>query len=337
MGHTANYPEACPAGLGQQIGKVALHEISRQSRSVAFGVAGDPAGAPALLFYPAGGNRRMLQGVDAVARAASLNLICVNRPGKQGTSPAPGEGHAAHAVAVCEDAVAVLDHLGIQKASLLFMCAGTPFALLFAACFRARCTGRLVGLASWVSPADFDGASSLYKLGAALPSWFVAPLVGTSFASAPKIARSLPQSSLVGVIQSDFSVPEKAAFGERFPEPDDFAKSWRWQTEEAGGQVEDMAVLLSSFSSLGAEYSQVFGEITFVHGENDKLSPIAGVEWLAGQLPGPTTLKRAPLGTHEGVLLLLHDDVQEAFHRLHHGEQVSTADEGESHLPSVFA
>mmetsp|Transcript_102778 Transcript_102778/g.257805 ORF Transcript_102778/g.257805 Transcript_102778/m.257805 type:complete len:343 (+) Transcript_102778:73-1101(+) len=291
---------------------VGLHSISRQDRDIAFGVAGDPIGSPVLVFYPAGGNRHMVCMMHELASSAALKLICVNRPGKAGTTLPMEDGPMAHAVTACDDTVAVLDHLRIQKASLLFFCAGTPFALLFAARYPERSTGRLMGSGSWVSPVDFEGAQLLYQIGGTLPTWFVARLVGSSFASGPRMVRWLPESALLRIVRGKLAHAERDAFDQHWPAPEQFARAMQRQAEEAGGEAEDMQVLLSSFGDLGAHYNQIVSDIVFFHGEDDKISPIDGVEWLAGQLPG-ATLRRLPLGTHDGLLLLLHSEVRDAL------------------------
>merc|ERR1719291_93742 len=103
-----------------------------------------------------------------------------------------------------------MDFLDVEKASLFFMCAGTPFALLFAARNPARTTGHLLGISSWVSPADFDGAGALYRLATRLPSRFVSRLAGSLFASGPRALRSLPAETVPGILEGKLSEPERA-------------------------------------------------------------------------------------------------------------------------------
>eukprot|EP00928_Gymnodinium_smaydae_P089814 TRINITY_DN73717_c0_g1_i1.p1 TRINITY_DN73717_c0_g1~~TRINITY_DN73717_c0_g1_i1.p1 ORF type:complete len:336 (-),score=30.94 TRINITY_DN73717_c0_g1_i1:259-1266(-) len=293
--------------------QVQYYDMIHCGRRVQYGFAGDPRGSPVILFYPAGGSRCMLASMHSAAKASSIRLICTNRPGKGSTDPAPEAGPKAHASTVCDDVIAVLDQLDIQKVSLLFLCAGTPFALLFAARHQARMTGKLVGIASWVSPADFTNAKSLYRLGAALPSWFVSSLVGSSFASAPTVMRCLPEAMAVRIVHGKLSALEQAAFSARFPDTGEALQAIMCGALEKGGVVEDMAVLLTGFASLGAEYSQVVGRVTLLHGEADEMSPVQGVEWLSTQLPGTVDLVKLPQGTHEGLLLLLHTKIHDVL------------------------
>ena len=163
---------------------------SDEGRTIAFSTAGDPHGAPVLFFYPAGGSRRMLLTLSDIAVSASLKLICLNRPGKGSTSTSAAEEHNTPAVAsqhvdtACRDAVHVLDELKISRVGLFFMCAGTPFALAFACRFPERTTEKLMGIASWVLPADCDKTNTLFRFGALYcPLWLLSPLVGNSIRS----------------------------------------------------------------------------------------------------------------------------------------------------------
>jgi hypothetical protein len=70
----------------------------------------------------------------------------MNRPGNDGTSEAVKSGPVQHIQTVCEDAVVVLDALGIAKVSLLCQCAGRPFALAFQNKFPDRTTKHLTGI-----------------------------------------------------------------------------------------------------------------------------------------------------------------------------------------------
>ena len=155
-----------------------------EGRTIAFSTAGDPHGAPVLFFYPAGGSRRMLLTFSDIAVSASLKLICLNRPGKGSTTSTEEHTPAAHVDTACHDAVQVLDELKISRVGLFFMCAGTPFALAFACRFPERTTEKLMGIASWVLPADCDKTNTLFRFGALYcPLWLLSPLVGNSIRS----------------------------------------------------------------------------------------------------------------------------------------------------------
>jgi len=162
---------------------ILLRETQRGNRSVEYSIAGTPNGAPVLFFYPAGGNRRMLQSLHGHACAKRLKIVCVNRPGKGETSEGELDGPTGHLTTACEDAAFVLDELSWNRVSLLFMCAGTPFALGFATQNPHRITGKLMGVASWVSPADSGETKLLYRFGSCLPGWLVNPLAGGFFSS----------------------------------------------------------------------------------------------------------------------------------------------------------
>lgn len=292
--------------------EVVLNKILHGERSLAYSTAGDAGGTPVLFFYPAGGNRRQLHALHGPAVVASLRLICVNRPGKGGTSPAKENGPEAHIATACSDATLVLDALGVSSASLLFMCAGTPFALAFASRCSERVTGRLLGISAWVSPADSCEAKMTYRIGAALPSWLICPIVGKSMASINGSLTSLPTSTAVSALKSNLTPVENDAFDKANPDIEEYARKLGWFLEEAGGESDDIAVLLSSGDSIGVDYGSINGKVLLYHGEEDTMVPIEGMKWLAGQLPS-AVLQELPQCSHNGAMFLLHRSVAESL------------------------
>jgi len=122
-----------------------------------------------------GPNRRLLEVI--VSRYAphfecdtDVLFLCVNRPGKCGTSSPPRnrnhDNNAAsssssscnderrHIRTSCDDVVAILDRHDVRRANLLYMCAGSTFAYSFASRYPNRTTGHIVGIASWVLRSD---------------------------------------------------------------------------------------------------------------------------------------------------------------------------------------
>mmetsp|Transcript_7332 Transcript_7332/g.15202 ORF Transcript_7332/g.15202 Transcript_7332/m.15202 type:complete len:308 (+) Transcript_7332:103-1026(+) len=301
--------------VGTLCPEVNLHTIHNGERAVAFSTAGDLDGTPTLFFYPAGGNRRMLYVFHAPAVAASLRLICVNRPGKGRTSRAEANDPEAHTTTACHDAVAVLDALGVQQASLLFMCAGTPFALALATARPERITGRLMGVASWVLPGDCSAAKALYRVGAALPSWLVSPIVAGACASINGTVSLLPQSTLASAFKSDLKAGEREAFDAAFPDAAAFAGKFAWMQEESGGESKDMAVLLGTSGDVGVDYGSISGQVLLHHGEEDTMVPIVGVEWMAEQMPS-ATLQRLEQCSHSGALWMFHQSIADSLKML---------------------
>lgn len=247
-----------------------------------------------------------------------LDFICVNRPGKGGTSPAKDGGPASHLATAVQDAVAVLDELKIDKVSLMCMCAGTPFCLAFAAKYPERTTGQLIGISSWVQPADckFKNTKTSFYLGTTMRP-LVAPVVGLVFASIGSSLTSFPASMTLGALRSKLSPDEQEAFDEKFSNKDEFVRMMKWMQEDRGGVGNDISVLLSANL---IDYQAVVDSqksIILWHGTNDTLVPLASAEWLASdEALSSATLNTIPDGTHEGGNFLFHSSIVDSLKTL---------------------
>ncbi|CAJ1344114.1 unnamed protein product [Effrenium voratum] len=155
-------------------------------------------GTPVVLFYPMGSSRKALALVEPIARLKGLRLISVNRPGK-GTSPASAEGDSAVAQleGAADDVAAVLRELKVPRASVLFLCAGTPFALRFAAKYPELCSGKMLGIACWVSPADCAEVKGFFQFASTLPQCLVSNVGGAWVNFSGCLGKSLPTSSII--------------------------------------------------------------------------------------------------------------------------------------------
>ena len=119
-----------------------------------------PSAACWIFFYPAGPNRRLLEAV--ISRYTSefecdqdVFFICLNRPGRGGTSSAIADASAISAEqeyirTSCDDIITIIDYYQVPKVSLLYMCAGSSFAYSFAKLHAERTTGYILGISSWV-------------------------------------------------------------------------------------------------------------------------------------------------------------------------------------------
>eukprot|EP00928_Gymnodinium_smaydae_P002138 TRINITY_DN10759_c0_g1_i6.p1 TRINITY_DN10759_c0_g1~~TRINITY_DN10759_c0_g1_i6.p1 ORF type:complete len:278 (+),score=9.95 TRINITY_DN10759_c0_g1_i6:53-835(+) len=245
---------------------VFLDTIRVGSRQIAYSTVGDPSGSPVLFFYPAGGNRRMLHMFEEFAKAASLRFICVNRPGKGGTSRSLVPGPEAHVDTVCVDTLSVLSVLRVDRASVLFMCEGTPFALSFAARYPQRVTTKLLGVAPWIQPADTSPTKTLYRVGAGFQKWFISPLMSSCISSLTGCtSSSLSSSLLLAALLDGLTASERASIDTRYPNIKEFARRWAWTIEELGGSSRDMSVALSGSSNIGFDYMQVSGQVLILH------------------------------------------------------------------------
>lgn len=172
-------PPATTSDAGGGGGEVAapffLSTACVGGRNVAYAVAGKDDANPVLVFYPMGGSRRIVELFLAPASRTNARLICVNRPGMGGTTSAAA---GVLVKTACDDALAVLDHLGVKEVGILALCAGTPFALAFSTLAPERVRKHIVGCSAWVSPRDCSEAKLLYRIGAHLPPSFVSAAGG---------------------------------------------------------------------------------------------------------------------------------------------------------------
>mmetsp|Transcript_3387 Transcript_3387/g.6163 ORF Transcript_3387/g.6163 Transcript_3387/m.6163 type:complete len:309 (-) Transcript_3387:78-1004(-) len=292
--------------------KIILDSIRvSNERTVTFATAGDPDGTPVLIFYPLGGNRRMLLSFHQRAVTASLKLICVNRPGMGGTFKAPHKTPASHMSTACNDIIAVLDALDISCVGLLFECAGAPFALAFAAKYKNRTIGSLMGIAPFVQPADCPRTKTIFQFGALrCPLWLISPFVANSIGS----LTSLPSGWLNSHFKKSLTRKEYDFFVEASSERE-FFDTMKWVYEEKGDTSADISVLLSKGVDIGIEYKHVHGKVVIFHPEQDKITPIAAGKWLSEQLPFGR-LVTLPDASHEGALFMLHTPIVDSLKSL---------------------
>eukprot|EP00930_Biecheleria_cincta_P038320 TRINITY_DN26336_c0_g1_i1.p1 TRINITY_DN26336_c0_g1~~TRINITY_DN26336_c0_g1_i1.p1 ORF type:complete len:288 (-),score=25.87 TRINITY_DN26336_c0_g1_i1:71-934(-) len=269
-----------------------LRSIRVGDRLVEYAVSGCVEGEPVLLFYPLGACRCMALLLDTTARRSGARLICVNRPGMGNTSPAAACHVSTHLHTACQDAVACLDNLQVDRASILFLCAGSPFGLAFCSQFPERTTGRVAGCSAWVSPADCPNARTIYKLAASL---MPESLLSHAVALGAQCFQSMPLSV--------------------FPEIDIGSSEgvMQYYEDEFGGEGEDVAVLLSPSESWGLSYRKLPFPVSLFHGEMDETVPLACGEWLCDQLPRGTRLYSMEGASHSDVLLF---GVDSALRRL---------------------
>ncbi len=93
-------------------------------RVLAYAEYGDPDGIAVLGLHGTPGTRHIFSLGDASARKHGLRLIAPDRAGVGGSDDRPDHSLAGH----IEDAVALLDHLGVEKFGVLGFSGGGPYA-----------------------------------------------------------------------------------------------------------------------------------------------------------------------------------------------------------------
>ena len=93
-------------------------------RVLAYAEYGNPDGIAVLGLHGTPGTRHIFSLGDASARKHGLRLIAPDRAGVGGSGDRPDHSLAGHV----EDAVALLDHLGVEKFGVLGFSGGGPYA-----------------------------------------------------------------------------------------------------------------------------------------------------------------------------------------------------------------
>lgn len=306
---SSSTPPATAAGYDAEL---ELHTIHHDGRDISISCSKKYENLPPVLyFYPVGAGRRMLLAFKSLF--STLRLICINRPGKGGTSPSK----KGHLETVVHDVVVVLDSLQINQVSIMTMCAGTPFAMAFATQHPERTTGKFIGISTWIQPADcgYDNTKLLYYIGTKDAS-HTGPLAGTVMSGMASCFTSFPTSWFAGMLRKKLNKNECRAFDELYSDVKDFSSMMEWMRQDSrGGLNADVQVLLTANVVDYEALSKSQDSICLWHGTNDTMVPYVGAEWLNQQLPN-SELKPIPDGTHEGCMFLLHDDIVESLKSL---------------------
>ncbi|HEX5365920.1 MAG TPA: alpha/beta hydrolase [Acidimicrobiales bacterium] len=128
-------------------------------RRVAVDDVGDPEGVPVVYLHGTPDSRGSRHPDDALASAAGVRLLALDRPGYGGTSPLPGgAGDPDWPAVVATDVAAVLDAVGAERAAVLAWSGGALAGLAAAAASGAGgpLGGRVTALSivGGLAPAD---------------------------------------------------------------------------------------------------------------------------------------------------------------------------------------
>jgi pimeloyl-ACP methyl ester carboxylesterase len=213
------------------------------------------------------------------------------------------------------DAISVLNSLNLDKVGILFQCAGTPFALTFAAQHPERIADvPMVGLSSWVQPADCPETKKLFQFGARkCPSWLMSPLsLGMGLGSLETSPTWIPIAWVASKFHKSLAESEKKCFDVNF-ELDEFVTKIRWMQQEGTGTPRaDLSCLMTPAMELGLDFQKLTCPIKLMHAQQDRMAPMEACEWLASRLPNCELIKLED-ATHEGILFLLHSEIEQAL------------------------
>ena len=287
-----------------------LQDESR-NRSIPYATSGITQGDPVLFFPPLGVSRRMLLVLKEALEMHSLWAICVSRPGSDGSN---AETMASSQVEMfCNDIIAVMDALKIDKAGIICMCAGMSFAMAFSKKHSDRTTGKFLALGPWTLPADCPYSKRVDRMAALyLPKLTVSSFVGSIQYSAMSF---FSKESIARVLSNKSSESEQNFLRKRYEgQPDRaFVQELEWVMETIYNEKMDVAVCLSKSTELGFTYDDLKDQdIAIWQGNKDKIALLPATEWLAMQLPR-AKLNVIPESTHQGALLVLGSEYTNAF------------------------
>lgn len=267
------------------------------SRTVRVYDDGDRAG-PAILHHhgtPLAGGPLGAWVEDVEARGA--RLICYDRPGYGGSSPAPGRTVADAAA----DAVAIMDALGVERFATWGISGGGPHAL---ACAALR-PDRVVAVASLAGIVPFDAAGINFFHGMGEDNHVE---FGLAMAGRDHIApfaeqqadelRGASATQLSDAISTLVSEPDRAALVDGV-----IGEYWTGAMQNtfaqgAAGWIDDDLAFVKPF---GFEPGTIAIPALVVHGRQDQMVPPAHGEWLATKIPGA----EAWMSDEDGHLTLL--------------------------------
>jgi pimeloyl-ACP methyl ester carboxylesterase len=250
-----------------------------------------------LHFYDAGGADRSLtvfyhHGTPNIgepprplfgdAKRLGMRWVGYDRPGYGGSTPNPGRNVASAA----DDVAHIADALRIERFAVMGHSGGTMHALACSAVLPDRVAGAVC-------------ISSLAPFNAARLDWFE----GMAAAGEAELrAAAAGREALAAHLASSEFDPELFT-------PADHAAlktDWSWLLDVVrpalkngpGPMIDDDVALVSPW---GYSPEQATSPVLFLHGEQDRIAPVAHARWLARHVPG-AKLRLRPDDGHISVL-----------------------------------
>ncbi|MFI8814515.1 MULTISPECIES: alpha/beta fold hydrolase [unclassified Streptomyces] len=261
-------------------------------RRIAYCSYGDPAAPPVIVLHGTPGSRFEGVALRQAAKDAGLHLVCPDRPGYGETDPVPGRGfHRWN-----DDFVALLDHLGHERAPLVAISGGGGYALSAAQAHPERVSKLILACAA--VPGAPRGAYArripVVKWLNRLVRW--APVIARPMLAGTGIFKSTRSSErhLAAWPLADQLIMKKAEF-RKFSELD---------TTE--GRRQGMDAAMADLAGYARPLPEPLGSIrvptVFIHGEEDGNVPIDVARWAHAQIDG-SELRPIPGGGHLFLLM----------------------------------
>jgi pimeloyl-ACP methyl ester carboxylesterase len=242
----------------------------------------DPGAVPVFWLHGTPNVGAPPEPLFAAAAERGLRWISYDRPGYGGSSPHPGRNVASAAA----DVVAIADALGLGQFAVMGHSGGGPHALACGALLPDRVFAVVSG-------------SSLAPLGAQGLDWFAGQWPAVEAEHRAAVAGRAALEAHVAAAEFDpgmFTPADLAAL----------SGPWEWLGEVAQkavqggteGMVDDDLALVGSW---GFDPAAISAPVLIMHGEKDRMVPVAHGQWLAAACP-TAELRLLPGDGHVSVL-----------------------------------
>jgi pimeloyl-ACP methyl ester carboxylesterase len=245
--------------------------------AVAVELAGDPSGAPVLVCHGLADSRRCAQLLGHAGRAVGALVVAPDRPGVGLSDMRSLERLADWA----EDAALILEGLGLDRAGVLGISGGGPFAAACAAALADRVRGLVLasslGQAGWGSAGMAAGERFALALATRSPSfggWFLERLALLARRS-PKLFFNIATGELPRVDRRALQrVAQRQAFIEGYVEAFRHGRA---------GVTQDLRLLTRPW---GLDLAAVRVPTYVHHGDADTTVPPEHAQQFAEAIPG---------------------------------------------------
>ncbi|WP_431070814.1 alpha/beta fold hydrolase [Microbacterium phyllosphaerae] len=244
--------------------------LSTGQREIAYCELGDPHGTPVIAAHGSPGSRYQLLPLHDAALAAGVRLIAPDRPGVGATSPSRDRGFDTGG----DDAVALLDALGVEQAAALGFSGGAGYSLALALAHPDRidrvvlACGMIPGAPRSALDDRIPVVSTLYLVARFAPRLATVMLEGRGPFARTRAANVDAWPAADRAIMADPELQARIA--------PDAAEGMR---QGARAAVDDLRRY-----STGIALGDIRQEVRLVHGDADGNVPIGVARWARTQL-----------------------------------------------------
>lgn len=247
-------------------------------RRLAFREFGDRGGMPVLGFHGTPGSSLMLRFLNEAAGGLGIRLIAPDRPGFGGSSPMPDR----RLLDWPDDTARLLDELGLERASVMGISGGGPYALATAWALPKRVAALVIvsGMGPVAGPDATPDLPARYQRLVRFGDRAI-KAARAVFAVEGLAWRHLPRLVYARMVAASPSVDRRVLRqpGVGVSVRDAIRDGFR----QGGRASADEFVLLSR--PWGFQLAEVRCPVILWHGEHDRLTPIPMARQMAARLP----------------------------------------------------